>query len=63
MWIQQLLNKLLLDDAVKEIKMLSDNKISFTLMKNLENQNCTKHINVIHYYVCRLVENGELAIK
>lgn len=43
--------------------MLSDNKTSFTLTKNPKSQNCIKHINVMHYHIQELVENGELAIE
>ena len=63
MLIQRLLNELLLHKAVREMKMLGDNETSFTLAKNPESQNCTKYINVMHYHICRLVEDGEILIK
>lgn len=43
--------------------IFGDNKISLTITKNSENQNCIKHINVIYYYIQKLVEKGELGIK
>ena len=43
--------------------MLKDNKTSLTWIKNLESQNCTKHINVIYHYVQKLVDKGKLGIK
>ena len=43
--------------------MLGDNEMRLTLTKNPESQNHTKHINVIHHHVRRLVEDGELEIK
>ena len=43
--------------------MLGDNETNFMLARDPESQNCTKDIDVIHYYVQELVENGELAIK
>ena len=62
-WIQKFLNKLLSEQTVKRIEILSDNKISFTLIKDLESQNCTKHIDVMYYHVRGLVQDGELGIK
>lgn len=43
--------------------MLEDNKTSFTLTKNPKNQNRTKHIDVMHYYIWGLVEKRELGSK
>ena len=43
--------------------MLSDNKTSFTLTRDLESQNSTKHIDVMYHHVRELMENGELASK
>lgn len=62
-WIRQLLNELLLESAVREKKMLINKKISLTLTRNPDSQNCTKHIDVMYHYIRKLVENGELAIK
>ena len=42
--------------------MLGDNETSLTLTKNPKSQNRTKHIDVMHYHVRGLVEDGELAI-
>ena len=61
-WIRQFLNKLLLENAIREIKMLGNNETSLTLTKNPKRQNRTKHINVMLHHVCRLVKDGELAI-
>ena len=43
--------------------MLDDHEISFTLTRDLESQNCTKHIDMIHHYIYELVEDGEISIK
>ena len=61
--IRQLLNELLPESAVREMKMLGDNKTSLILTRDPESQNYTKNIDVIHYHVKELLENGELAIK
>lgn len=45
------------------IKMLDDNKTSFILIRDLKSQKPIKHINIMHYYMGGLVDNGELAIK
>ena len=45
------------------MKMFGDNKMSLTLTKNPKSQNQTKHINVMHYFVHKLVENIKLAIE
>lgn len=42
--------------------MLCDNKKRLILIKNLENQNQTKYIDVMHNHICRLVEDGKLVI-
>lgn len=49
--ICQLLNKLLLKQVVKKIKILRDNKTSLTLTKDSKSQNYTKHIDVIYHYI------------
>ena len=63
MWIRRLLNELLPNEALKEMKMLGDNETSLTLTRDPESQNCTKHIDVIYYHVHGLVEDGEISIK
>ena len=62
-WIQRLLNKLLPEQAIRRIEMLSNNETSLTLTRDPESQNRTKHINVMHHHVRELVKNGELAIE
>lgn len=61
--MRQFLNELLFDQTVRKIEMLRDNKTSFILIKNPESQNCTKHINVIYYYIQKLVDDRELGMK
>ena len=61
--IQQFLNKLLPENAVREMKILGDDKINLILTKDPESQNQTKYIDVMHHYVRGLVEDGKLAIK
>lgn len=48
---------------MKEIRILEDNKTNFTLTKNSESQNRTRHINIIFYQVYRLIENKKLIIS
>lgn len=49
--IRYFLNKPLPKQAVKRIEILGDNETSLILTKNPENQNHTKHIDVMHHYV------------
>lgn len=55
--IQRFLNKFLPKQSAKKIEILGDNKTSLILIKNLENQNCTKYIDIIYYHIQRLVKN------
>lgn len=43
--------------------MLGDNETSLILTRDLESQNYTKYIDVMYYYVQKLIENGELGIE
>lgn len=43
--------------------MLSNNKTSLTLAKNSKSQNQTKHINVMYYYIYKLIKDKKLAIN
>lgn len=45
------------------MEILGNNKINLILTKDLESQNCTKHINIMHHYLQGLVEKGELGNK
>lgn len=45
------------------MNMFGDNKTSFMLIKNLESQNCTKHINIIYHHIPGLVEDRQLGIE
>lgn len=62
-WISRFLNELLLEQAIKRIEILGNNEISLILIKNLESQNHTKHINIIYYQIQRLVKERELKIN
>lgn len=61
--IQRFLNKLLPEQAVRKMKIPRDKKTSFILTRDLESQNCTKHINVIYHQIQGLVEDGEPRIQ
>lgn len=61
--MQQFLNKLVLDQVVKMLKILGNNETSFILIKNLKNQNHTKYIDIINYHIQELVDDGELRIE
>lgn len=45
------------------MKMLGDNETNFILTKDFKSRNCTKHINVMHHYVRRMIEDREISIK
>ena len=36
--------------------------MSITLTKNAESQQCTKHIDVLHYYICKLIKKREITV-
>ena len=61
--IWRLLNKLLPDNAVRELKILISHKKNFTFIKDSESQSWTKYINLIYQHIHRLVEVRKLAIK
>lgn len=63
MWIRRLSNKLILEQTIRKIKRLADNKTSFTLRREPKSHNHTKHVNVIPYHVQVLVEEKELKIE
>ena len=43
--------------------MLGDNETSFILTKELESQNCTKHIDIMNYHFYRWVKDEEFEIE
>lgn len=43
--------------------MLSNNKKSYILIKDPKSQNYTKYIDVMHYYIWKLVDKKKLGIK
>ena len=43
--------------------MLGDNKTNFILTKDVESQNHTKHIDMMHDYIQELVKNKKLNIE
>ena len=45
------------------MKILNNNEISFTLIKNLKSQNQMKQINVMNHHLYKLVEDRKLAIE
>ena len=50
-WIKYFLNKLFLEQVIKKMDMLSDNKTNLILTKDPKNQNCIKYINIIYHYI------------
>lgn len=62
-WVSRFLNKSLVGQAVKKMKILGDIKTSFILTKDSKSLNCTKHIYVMYYHVQGLVKKGELGIE
>ncbi len=61
--MRRFLNEILPEQAVRRIEILSDNEISFTLIKDPKSQNRIKHIDMKHYHVRRLVDKRELGIE
>lgn len=61
--IRRFLNKLLLEQAVRKMEMLSNNKTSLILTKDPKSQNQIKYIDVIYHHLQGLVEDGELTIE
>lgn len=45
------------------MKILGDNKMSLTLIKDPESWNQTKYINMMYHYIQGLVEDRELGIE
>lgn len=43
--------------------MLVNNETNLTSIKDLKSKNQKKYINVIHHYMCRLMEDEKLAIE
>ena len=62
-WICRFVNEFLPESVVRKIKILDDNKTSLTLIRDLESQNYTKYINVIHQHVRELIKNRKLVIE
>lgn len=62
-WIRRLLNKLLSEQAIRKMEILSDNKMSFILTKDSKSQNCIKYIDIIYYHIQELITNGKLGIE
>lgn len=50
-WIQKFLNKLLLKQVIRRIKMFGGKEKCLMLTKDLESQKYTKYINVIYHYI------------
>lgn len=61
-WIRRFINKMKVA-TVEEITPYGDNEMSIALTKNAESQRHTKHIDVQHHYIRKLVDEGELTIK
>ena len=49
-WIHQFIHLLKLD-IIPGIKLLGDNKINITLIKNSKSQHQIKHINIQYHYI------------
>lgn len=61
MWIKRFVNELEIE-VTKKITLHGDNEISIALTKNAESQRRTKHIDVQHYYIRELIDEGELIV-
>ena len=48
---------------MKTIMLHENDEMSITLTKNIESQYYTKHINIQHHYIWKLVNEGVLIIK
>ena len=62
-WIWRLLNKLLPNKAIWEMKILGNNETYLTLTRDPKSQNRTKHIDMIYHYIHGLVKDREISIE
>lgn len=62
MWIRQFINEMKLE-VVEDLMLYGNNKISIILTKNVKSQYKRKHIDVQHYYIREIVNEGKLTIK
>lgn len=62
-WIRKFLNKLNVADPIGACILHKNNETSIVLTKNAESQVRTKHINMQHHYICKLVANKEVTIE
>lgn len=49
--------------VVEKVTMYGNNKMRIALTKNAKSQHQTKHINIQYYYICELIDEGEIIIK
>ncbi len=63
-WLRRFLNELqIVAQPIASVTFYGDNETSITLTKNAESQHRTKHIDVQHHYICKLVDERELEVK
>ena len=62
-WIRRLLNELLPNKVVREMKILGDNETSLTLKRDPESQNRRKRIDMMYHHIHRLVEDRKILIE
>lgn len=62
-WIKQFLNELKIADFIDVYMLHKVHKINMILTKNVECQSRTKHIDVQHHYIRKLVAAGKHVIK
>ena len=60
-WIKRFINKLLL--KIIKLCLKDNNKASLSLTKNPESQYQTKHIDVQHCYIWKLINDKKLNVK
>lgn len=61
-WIRKFINKMKFE-AVKNVTLYGNNKMSIALTKNVKSQHWTKQIDIQHYYIKELVSKRILTIK
>lgn len=61
-WIKKFIHEMKLE-VVEGITLYDNNEMSIAVTKNAESQHCTKHIDIQHHYIRKLVSERELTVK
>lgn len=62
-WLRRFLAELPIDEPPSSVRILGDNQASLDLVKNAEYHDRTKHIDVQHHYVRKLVQDDYVRME